>query len=67
MQQERVEAVVPGVAEALHGRFDGLLETLAELVLRRLGIGVADGPETLDEGVALVGVAEFAEDAALRV
>ena len=67
MQKERFEAVVPGVAEALDGRFHGPVETLAELVLRRLGVGVADGPEALHEGVALVGVAEFAEDPAFRV
>ena len=67
VQQQRLEAGVAGVAEAFPGRFDRLVETLAELVLRRLGVGIADGPEALDEGVALVGVPQFAEDAALRV
>ena len=67
MQQQRLEAGVPGGAEALFGQVDDAVEALAELVLRRLGVGVADGPETLNEGVALIRVPEFAEHAALRV
>ena len=67
MQQQRLETGAAGAAEALFGRLAGFGEALPELVLRRLGIGVADAPEALDERVALVIVPQLVEHAALRV
>ena len=67
VQQQGLETGAPRVAETLLRHFEGPLELLPELVLRCLGIGIADAPEPLDEGVALVVVPQLAEHAALRV
>jgi len=67
VQQQGLETGAAGVAETLLRHFEGALEPLLELVLRRLGIRIADAPEPLDERVALIAVAEFAEHAPLRV
>ena len=67
VQQQRLETGASVAAETLFGRLARAVEALPELVLRRLGIGVANAPEALDEGIALVVVPQLAEHATLGV